>query len=293
MGGICNTDEDCSPKMRTQSPSDHSISSSVGLCQCYARSSIYPFDECERQDDADYTCAIASCLSGACAGLRAYCTLPSPTPSLPIYDNLTLTKFVTDTYEEKKAVKPLSQCEGGCCVDRECSDGLICALRNGSDPVIGCIGSDASDTSYCTRPPCALGHCIYKKQPVDATIEVILAYYFAQMKCCAAKWSGVPSELRGVIIKEEYCNQVGFDINNCPPEDPDDVGSICEAKSICWGGEDGCAQCGTIQCSVSHYSEVWCCNAKNSGPPSWWLSLRTNRNANQFCNEVGFDITRC
>jgi hypothetical protein len=40
-------------------------------------------------------------------------------------------------------------------------------------------------------------------------------------------------------------------------------------------------------------SVAWCCNAKVHGPPSWWLLLRPNGNANQFCMEVGYPIGQC
>jgi hypothetical protein len=44
----------------------------VELCQCYAASSIAPFDECDSESNA--TCLIAKCLN-TCEGFEAYCNI--------------------------------------------------------------------------------------------------------------------------------------------------------------------------------------------------------------------------
>jgi hypothetical protein len=58
---------------------------------------------------------------------------------------------------------------------------------------------------------------------------------------------------------------------------------------------DGCRGCNYV-CGLGAGSEalndMWCRNAEENGPPVWWLSLRPNGNANQFCTEVGMTLGR-
>ena len=42
--GTCTSDKDCSAKVRSRFPSQRS-SAGVGMCQCYAASSVDTFDE--------------------------------------------------------------------------------------------------------------------------------------------------------------------------------------------------------------------------------------------------------
>ena len=53
----------------------------VDLCDCYAASSIGPFDECEGETDT--TCMIAKCMN-SCAGLEAYCNATKSCDLQPI-----------------------------------------------------------------------------------------------------------------------------------------------------------------------------------------------------------------
>jgi hypothetical protein len=66
--GTCTSNSDCTATMRSRMPE---VMSGVGLCACYAQSSISPFDECE--GESDETCAIADCYSNSCDGYVAYC----------------------------------------------------------------------------------------------------------------------------------------------------------------------------------------------------------------------------
>ena len=64
----CTSNEQCSITQRSRFPSGGSITD-VKLCDCYAVSSIDPFDECEDSE----SCAIARCSEDTCAGLAAFC----------------------------------------------------------------------------------------------------------------------------------------------------------------------------------------------------------------------------
>lgn len=66
----CDSTDQCSSKIRSQAASAFT---GVGMCDCYAASSIDPFDECEGQEH----CAIAGCRSDSCDGLEAYCDIES------------------------------------------------------------------------------------------------------------------------------------------------------------------------------------------------------------------------
>ncbi len=68
--GMCSSDEECTAVVRSRFP-EQSIMG-VELCQCYAASSIAPFDECEGERDA--TCVIAKC-SNTCEWFEAYCNI--------------------------------------------------------------------------------------------------------------------------------------------------------------------------------------------------------------------------
>jgi len=70
----CTSDEQCSVTQRSRVPSESNTD--VGLCGCYATSSIDPFDECEGNKTS---CATARCISDACAGLTSTCSDDSVT----------------------------------------------------------------------------------------------------------------------------------------------------------------------------------------------------------------------
>ena len=65
----CTSDEQCSVTQRSKVPPQSSTD--VGLCGCYATSSIDPFDECEGNNTS---CAQAKCMADACAGLTSSCS---------------------------------------------------------------------------------------------------------------------------------------------------------------------------------------------------------------------------
>ncbi len=65
----CNSNSDCSLKIRSRYPS--TSTTGIALCECYAASSsVAPFDECEGESDA--TCAVARC-GDSCSGKYGYC----------------------------------------------------------------------------------------------------------------------------------------------------------------------------------------------------------------------------
>lgn len=68
--GMCQTDDDCSLKVRSRKPSLSNFTG-VDMCGCYAVSSKGPaFDECEGEDAS---CPIAKC-QNTCEGLQAVCS---------------------------------------------------------------------------------------------------------------------------------------------------------------------------------------------------------------------------
>ena len=66
----CVVDDDCSPAIRSEAPSTFNATG-AGLCECYAASSLEPFDECEGDKGKD--CKKAKCPEDACDGMEAYC----------------------------------------------------------------------------------------------------------------------------------------------------------------------------------------------------------------------------
>jgi hypothetical protein len=160
--------------------------------------------------------------------------------------------------------------------------------------------------NYCVHQRCAVGYC----PPLEATGEVMLAYLFAQMRCCAAKLNWRDGYIQGFEgTAEEYCSMIGFDVRNCHEDSFSEDGRV---EKVCVYDEEGrrdlddCYKGCKGRHSVgqwrswSNYPEMWCCGASKSGPPKWWLRHRTKwlrrrpkGNANQFCMEVGYDIRDC
>lgn len=66
----CTSDDQCSPMIRSSYPGQGSATD-VAMCDCYAVSSIDPFDECEGDE---VSCMVARCAEDKCAGLTAFCT---------------------------------------------------------------------------------------------------------------------------------------------------------------------------------------------------------------------------
>lgn len=66
----CNSDAECTAVVRMRHPRTQENTMGVELCQCYAVSSISPFDECE--GDGDATCVASKC-TNTCEGFEAYC----------------------------------------------------------------------------------------------------------------------------------------------------------------------------------------------------------------------------
>lgn len=73
-GGLCNSDEDCYPKIKERVPTLSEIIG-VNTCECYANSNNNPLDEC--QGESDMTCPIAGCMENLCQDARAYCSADS------------------------------------------------------------------------------------------------------------------------------------------------------------------------------------------------------------------------
>ena len=158
------------------------------------------------------------------------------------------------------------------------------------EDVPGCTGKGEADASYCINPRCKLGYCVYKEMP--PYFEAMPAYWFAQLRCCSR------DEGRTIDGEEfdddEYCNRVGYPIMSCPPDKIEEEGPGMKCKRVCGYGCHDCKEgCVARRPSIGYNLEGWCCNAKENGPPVWWLSLRPNGNANQFCTEVGYDIGSC
>jgi len=166
----CATSEDCSPKVRSRSPTMSKLTG-VNVCGCYAASSIAPFDECEGEDDT--TCIIAGCAVNSCDGYEATCSdgeckLVKDTP--PATDECTTSDDCYPTIRSRapglseptgvgmcecyaaSSVVPFDECEGegdetcpiaGCIADAcdgyeaSCSDGACMLLVDtppGTDP---------------------------------------------------------------------------------------------------------------------------------------------------------------
>ena len=67
--GTCDSNSQCTARIRSRYPEiSHT---NIALCDCYAASSVAPFDECE--GESDETCLIADCYSNSCDGMVAYC----------------------------------------------------------------------------------------------------------------------------------------------------------------------------------------------------------------------------
>jgi hypothetical protein len=131
------------------------------------------------------------------------------------------------------------------------------------EDVPGCRGKGESGASYCINPRCKLGYCVYNDMP--KALEAMPAYMFAQMRCCRVAHGD----------REEYCNRVGYLRINCPPDKIEQEGpgypdGGCE--KFC---ADGCHDCHRM-CGKTGESPLkvkWCCNAKENGPPVWWLRI--------------------
>lgn len=67
--GSCNSNSQCTAIIRSRFP--ETSHTNIALCDCYAASSVSPFDECE--GESDETCMIAGCSSNSCEGMVAYC----------------------------------------------------------------------------------------------------------------------------------------------------------------------------------------------------------------------------
>eukprot|EP00804_Cyclotella_cryptica_P008760 CCRYP_018467-RA/>CCRYP_018467-RA protein AED:0.04 eAED:0.09 QI:305/1/0.5/1/1/1/2/0/723 len=68
----CTIDDECFTLIRSRAPGGVDMTG-VGVCECYANSVQFPFDECEGRNDMG--CIIAKCMGDACDGLEAYCML--------------------------------------------------------------------------------------------------------------------------------------------------------------------------------------------------------------------------
>ena len=278
------------------------VASGPGAC-----ASAYPLDECQGDCDSDNECngslicfrredendgTIPGC-NGIDTSKTDYCIDPkSLSPEYPLLEELQHFYTVAEKEDFLNTQGLLGECRGECCSDYECREtygsAQICFWRDGMEDVPGCRGKGEADANYCINPRCKLGYCVYKDMPED--LEAMSGYMFAQMRCCRGGYGGYGTIDGEEFNEEEYCNRVGYPQINCPPPSSSGLNSGC--RKIC---SDGCHDCHEF-CArpVPGYNlKGWCCNAKENGPPVWWLSLRPNGNANQFCAEVGYDIGSC
>lgn len=131
---------------------------------------------------------------------------------------------------------------------QRCSRQIECQWKNGSCRV---VQDDIEPPDSLSEP-----HFVYVKD-----------YLLAQDLCCVAVENSMPPSLwldqnpQGTA--EDYCDELGFDVDMCP----------CE-----------------IMPSRGPRYEEWCCNAVKSGrSPAWYRG-----NANQFCIALGVNIaTTC
>jgi hypothetical protein len=114
--------------------------------------SAFPLGLCQGDCDTDADCAnnrrcfqrdnytpVPGCVGSGVANTD-YCTdKPNLPPSLTYKGN---------NYVPASAF-PLHKCQGDCDVDTDCVGTLVCLQRSAGQVVPGCIGSDASTTSYC------------------------------------------------------------------------------------------------------------------------------------------------
>ncbi len=270
-----------------------------------ADASAYPLDECQGDCDSDNECngslicfrreegndgTIPGC-NGIDTSKTDYCIDPKSLSSeYPLLGELHHFYTLAEKEDVLDTKGLLGECWGECCSDYECREtsgsGQTCFWRNGTEDVPGCRGKGEADASYCINPRCKLGYCVYKEIPPD--LEVMPAYWFAQLRCCLR---GLDDEnIDGEEFdREEYCNRVGYPRKSCPRDyekGPSGCSKVCGY---------GCHEC-QLNCARAGGAasfEKWCCNAIENGPPVWWLSLRPNGNANQFCVDVGYDIGSC
>ncbi|KAL7435545.1 hypothetical protein ACHAXH_005858 [Discostella pseudostelligera] len=103
--GMCTSDEECSAVVRSQSPTVSQAG--VELCECYARSIAFPFDECEGEVT---DCMMAKCMDN-CAGFEGYCQFPAEST-----DGTCVLRNITSSAAANETVVV-----GGCTSDEECT----------------------------------------------------------------------------------------------------------------------------------------------------------------------------
>ena len=127
----CTSDEQCSLTQRSKVPSQSSTD--VGLCGCYATSSIDPFDECEGNTTS---CAQAKCIADACAGLTSSCS-NSELCVLKLDEATTSTTQATSSTAAVVDCSVLTTCS-------ECLENEGCAHWTVDECHASCVVADAS-----------------------------------------------------------------------------------------------------------------------------------------------------
>ncbi len=127
----CTSDEQCSVTQRSKVPSQSSTD--VGLCGCYATSSIDPFDECEGNNTS---CAHAKCIADACVGLTSSCS-NNEICVLELDETATSTTQATSSTNAVVDCSVLSTCS-------ECLENEACAHWTVDECHASCVGADAS-----------------------------------------------------------------------------------------------------------------------------------------------------
>jgi hypothetical protein len=114
----------------------------------------YPLKACQGDCDYDYDCdfglscwqrndleEVPGCLGSGRSGID-YCYQPSNNNTLVLY---AVAGAPIENY-------PLQKCQGDCRSDTECSPGLSCLVRNGTEAIPGCVGDGVASFGYCYNP---------------------------------------------------------------------------------------------------------------------------------------------
>ena len=184
------------------------------------------------------------------------------------------------------------------CVDRCCR---LCSLRD-VQFVYDTNLWDERSAKMCCRTSCVS----FFRSP--SWLWVLLSKSFVwgvdDVMCPDVSWID-RGHRTDTIIKVSNKGTVTWRERRCTPTKRTHLlvsASLMKLKVDCVGTYDEDGRCNLNECNTSCHnkgdlcwslSRMWCCDANESGPPSWWLAFRPNGNANQFCVEVGYAIRDC
>ena len=266
--GACSTDEECTAIVRSRYPTQQSSSTGVGLCDCYSSSSIFPFDECEGQEDG---CLVARCMNG-CAGLEGYCLFANATDNSSasttngtchlrqIIESITTSSVAVAT-NETVAV-------GMCTADEECTavvrsqfplessagvDLCDCYSASSTSPFDECEGQDtdclmakcmdscAGLDGYCMLPADSNdGTCSLRNTTSSVTNEtVVVGMCTNDEECTAMVRSQSPTQSKeGVDLCDCYASSSTSPFDECEGQEMDCMMAKC--MDSCAGFEGYC-----------------------------------------------------